>query len=54
MLPGRSVEGMHVNPFFKVLGTSAGLLALEDALVGLTFRRFLSIPSSIEREDNWR
>jgi hypothetical protein len=43
---------MHVNPGFKALGTSVwtGLLALAS----LALRRFFWIPSSVEREDNWR
>jgi len=47
---------MHVNPVFKVLGTSVwtGLLALDDTFASLALRRFLSIPSSTEREDSWR
>ena len=46
---------MHVNPVVKVVETSAwaGLPPLGDAFASLALRRFLSIPSSIEREDNW-
>jgi hypothetical protein len=46
---------MQVNPVLTFLGTSAwtGLVARDDAFASLALRPFLSIPTSIEREDNW-